>query len=755
MAVHEATFGCFCSHLNELVERVGNIAPGTPLPDSVGNIAPELRRDESMVIQALDLTNDAEFVRLLHAVATISEAHEVATEYMAGMVVWREALLPAEDAPTPVSHAVDALFGVTVLRLLLGVGCRSDSLADKTADRVCDSLAEIASSQLLHAVTRTAGLGSFGATADGTATAAQVRFGQRDVCDATAVDMAADELFSFHELYFPADSICFDGVVVAEVYSRILGVLSQQKLDWVMACFLRRLDTAVRMTAAKDKAPRLAHEAVEIVRALRYVRLGVHQLDYSIDFLTKIATLMEQQRIPMELKHELCALFAAVLERIPPDMRVNRSDDVKIGVDCSAWDAVVVRLYRKISEWAAKAKHVVPACRALAALLSALSTQSVGIGPIQQFGPSLIQMLVKNSADKALRSVMLASFRAIVKIRLSLPVKEEALLTLADHAEKGVMQLIALNFQTSPKDKEKKKSKEDNGMTATQLELLVEMAVLLGARDRGRASHTESAGLDFVIEKLIVPALNQKQQSGQTTEDMHLLFGLRTFVGICREYEAVFFKPSAELVVFTPRAIMEPRLQRYARKLGPQLSTLLSNKYSDLHKKVTQPDGKRLRRRDSEDLVSTEGKRPTEVEKISGPAQVTIALLQCIPRAVPLMPYEKMQKCIIALLVGTQKEVRDESVACLKRFVRLWPPLRVTIIKALCNLIVHHPDSGTENTNRIMLAARSLNMMVDVWTQMGNLTRSSGYDDGSVGTFHGIREDWAGSGQVSNPYLSS
>ena len=564
MAVHEATFGCFCSHLNELVERVGGAAPGTPLPDSVGSSAPELRRDESMVIQALDLTNDAEFVRLLQAVATISEAHAVANEYMEGMMVWREALLPVEDAPSPISHAVDALFGVTVLRLLLGPTC-SDALALK----VSDSVEEIASSQLLHAVTRSAGLGIFGATADASGAAVQVRFGQRDVCDATAVDMPANPLSSFHELHFPADSICFDSAVVAEVYARIIGVLSQQKLSSLTARFLPRLDTAVRMTAAKDKAPKLAHEAVEIARALRYARLGVQQLDYSIDFLTKIASLMEQQRIPMELKHELCALFAAVLERIPPDERVNRSDDDKNGVDCSAWDAVVVRLYTKIGEWAAKAKHIVPACRALAALLSALSTQSVGIGPIQQYGPSLIDRLVKNSADKALRSVMLASFRAIVKIRLSLPVRQEAMATLLAHAEDGVKRLVALNFGDL-KDKEKKKSKEDTSMTQAQLELLVEMAVLLGARDRGRASHTESAGLEFIIEGLIVPALSLKQKSGQKTEDMHLLFGLRTFVGICREYEAVFFKPSAELVVFTPTA-MDPRLQRYTFPLNPSI----------------------------------------------------------------------------------------------------------------------------------------------------------------------------------------
>jgi hypothetical protein len=34
MSVHEATFECFVAHLNELVERMGQAAPGTPLPDS-------------------------------------------------------------------------------------------------------------------------------------------------------------------------------------------------------------------------------------------------------------------------------------------------------------------------------------------------------------------------------------------------------------------------------------------------------------------------------------------------------------------------------------------------------------------------------------------------------------------------------------------------------------------------------------------------------------------------------------------------
>ena len=41
MAVHEATFECFVAHLNELVERVGYVAPGTPLQ----KLAPEEEDD--------------------------------------------------------------------------------------------------------------------------------------------------------------------------------------------------------------------------------------------------------------------------------------------------------------------------------------------------------------------------------------------------------------------------------------------------------------------------------------------------------------------------------------------------------------------------------------------------------------------------------------------------------------------------------------------------------------------------------------
>ena len=61
-----------------------------------------------------------------------------------------------------------------------------------------------------------------------------------------------------------------------------------------------------------------------------------------------------------------------------------------------------------------------------------------------------------------------------------------------------------------------------------QLDLLVEAAVLFGARDRGRATHAESSGLNFVIEQLVLPSLDRTQNSGQRTDEMQLQFGMMT-----------------------------------------------------------------------------------------------------------------------------------------------------------------------------------------------------------------------------------
>jgi hypothetical protein len=783
MAVHEATFECFVAHLNELVERVGYVAPGTPLPDSVqapvrrrsacpiptlvthaslarmpapnpssrGTLLPPMspcslslsltggsQADETatVTVHSLDLTNDAEFVRLLQAVATVAESQaDVLNSYIEGMMLWRDAQRGADDGPNPVYHAVEVLFGVTVLRILLVPSC-----AQELHDKASDSLEEIASSCLLLAVarTRTSGARSFvapGLDAAVAAAAVQMRFGQRDVCDATAIDTDADP-FSFHELYFPREGpMWFDSMVVVEVYARIIGVLSHTKLYSVTPRFLPRLDTAVRITVAKDKASRQTNEAVEIVRILRYVRLGVHQLDYSVDFLTKIATLTEQQRVPMELKHELCALLAACLERIAADQSVRRAvmtEDSSGGraeglpaAQTSAWDHVIARLYRKVNEWAAKPKHAGPACRALAALLISFSTDSYIKQLNEQNKQPLIQLLVKNCGDRSLRTVMLASFRAIV--RLSSPARGFANSKIVEDIELGLVQLECDSFRRQD-TKGKAKSKEDNSLTAAQLELLVETVVLYGARDRERTSHTESSGLNFVIEHLVVPSLNRTQESGQRTDDNQLLFGMRTFLGICREYEALFFKPGPEVIEFNPKVVMEPRLQRYARKLGPQLSALLTDYTTELTRNDQPP---------------------------ASAAQVAIALVHCMPRTIPLMPYEKLQKCLLTLIVGMQKEVREAAQACFLRFVRMWPPLRLTIVKALCETIVRHKDSGTSHdNNRILCAVRSLQDVVYEWTALGNFTRRTGYDDGSVGTFHGIREDWAGSAKNENWFVT-
>ena len=334
-----------------------------------------------------------------------------------------------------------------------------------------------------------------------------------------------------------------------------------------------------------------------------------------------------------------------------------------------------------------------------------------------------MQLLVKHSSDKAVRGVMLASICTLVKVRLSFPVRGFVDSGLVEIVERGLERLVAEIFRR-PDGKSKTKAKEKDEkctLTAAQLGMLVETVVLFGSRERGQASHMDCSGLNFVIEQLVMPSLNLAQDSGQRTDEMQLQFAIRTFIGICREYEALFFnKEAPEVAAFNPRGSMEPRLQRYARKIGPHVSTLLMH-YTD---KVVQQGHSR-----SEQL----------------PAQMVITLIECIPRAIPLMPYDKLQERLITQALGNLKEIRDAVLACFIRFVHLWPPLRTTIVRAFCEAIIRHKGSDAMRDNdRVLRAARGLRAIVDAWAVLGNFTRRAGYGDGSVGTFHGIREDWAG-----------
>ena len=697
--------------------------------------------DETMVVQSQDLTNNPEFLRLLQAIATVSESNsDIINAYIESMAVWREAQLAAADnleiGSRALSHVVEVLFGVTVLRTLLVPGC-----SDALQDRMSDQLEEIASSHLLQAVTRAA-VRSSGGQGAGAAPTVQMRFAQRDICDPTPATETGGHQFSVHELYFPKTTIWFDSMVVAEVSARIIGVLSHSKLASVTARFLSRLETAVRMTATKDKALRLTHESVEIVRALRYVRLGIQQLDYSVDFMTKIVTLMEQQRLSTELKHELCALLVACLERIPTDESMRQtvrrdgegtgSDHSSAVVGLRAWDRVVARTYQKVSEWAAKPRHLAASCRALAALVVSFSTEADGVQEHKhKLAQALVQLLVKNCSDRSLRGVLLASIRTVIKLRLSSHVRGFVDLGLVKAVEFGLVHLVAEIFRR-PDSKSKAKDREEGPvLTVAQLDLLVEAAVLFGARDRGRATHAESSGLNFVIEQLVLPSLDRTQNSGQRTDEMQLQFGMRTFIGICREYEVLFFSPgSPEVAAFNPKVLMEPSLQRHARKVGPYLSMLLTH-------------------------YSGELARQGSIQPESSLAQMVTTLVGCIPRAIPLMPYEKLQKCLIMLALGNVKEIRDAVLACFVRFVHVWPPLRSTIVRAFCDEIIRQQNSGaTRDNDRILRAVRNLKVIVDEWAMLGDFTRRPQYEDGSEGTFHGIRQDWAASAEGETSFLT-
>ena len=185
--VHRTAFECFVSRLNALLDSVASAAPGTPL---VPGSARQDRRDESMVMQALDITNDPEFARRRDAVAALAASAPGLTDaYLEGMLVWRDAQGVAHTGSEPVTDAAEVLFGSTVLRLLAEPAC-----FDALDPELSNTLEEIATSHLLRSIQR-AGLGASDAGAD-SARSSQRRFALRDVCS-----VGTDGSSPLHELH--------------------------------------------------------------------------------------------------------------------------------------------------------------------------------------------------------------------------------------------------------------------------------------------------------------------------------------------------------------------------------------------------------------------------------------------------------------------------------------------------------------------------------------------------------------------------
>ena len=663
--VHRTAFECFVSRLNALLDSVASAAPGTPL---VPGSARQDRRDESMVMQALDITNDPEFARRRDAVAALAASAPGLTDaYLEGMLVWRDAQGVAHTGSEPVTDAAEVLFGSTVLRLLAEPAC-----FDALDPELSNTLEEIATSHLLRSIQR-AGLGASDAGAD-SARSSQRRFALRDVCS-----VGTDGSSPLHELHLRAsDDIWLDCQVVAEVSARVIGILSERKLYAVAARFVPRLDAAVRGGGQNGGA-------VELVRSLRFVRLGIsgqEELDYSVQFFNQLLDILTEHRAEMDLKHELCFLITACMERVP--LKLLGAE----GMEWAGWEAVCNRMFRQTSEWSKKEKHMIPTLRAQSALLAAFTPESAFS---QLHGPSLISRAASSSVD---RGTAFASLLCIVRAASARPGHPDC----AQRVENCRAAVLSIVDQLHSYRGKGAVDHTDAG--GDQQSLLVELCATLGAQDyRPLARHDKSeldTSLDWLFERIVTPALGE-----QRTQES-ILFGLRIFVRVCRTFEMLTEEQNGG-----QKAAMEPRLLRHSRKLGPRLSALLQT---------------------------------------SAPA-VACSVLSCVPRAIP-MTYEKLREEIYSKLLkatGSDEGVREAASAALLRLLRVWPPLRSSLVQSLCDHMcsfVHTrlaalPEAG-DNDDGILSATSCLLSLIDEWSGIGMRVVTSEPE----AMLHAIRADW-------------
>jgi hypothetical protein len=424
------------------------------------------------------------------------------------------------------------------------------------------------------------------------------------------------------------------------------------------------------------------------------------QLRFSVDFLEKIAQVLEFAR-QVELKHELCALLTACMERMPTPWKTE--------LVYSDWDATVSRLYRTVEAWAAKAKHTVPAYRALAALLSVFiysgnSKQSV------RYGPGLIETLLKYCRDKTTRGAMLIAFQRVVSatVRSTLPGKASK--PLLPKIKQGLKQLVVDSFCDD-------KTRAETGET---LGFLVDIAVLLGSRDIVLGPHSTD-GLDFVMEQLVAPALSWPQ--GELDETCRILFGLRAFLQVCRSYEGEMFtqKPSEPRVaVHQPSPRMEPRLLRHARKMASLIPALLSRCVTEL---------------DRQSISASADAAPND--RYAGVVMVTVDLLKSIPLLCPGHGYSALQKIILKLSVHPDETICEEACAALIRLLRMWPPLRSTIVTSVSHNLL--TESVLRQSDWLIKRVEFVRFLVEEWVKLWG-----GVLDGNGATFHSITEEWVG-----------
>jgi len=396
------TFARFVNQLNWIISSitVAGSLDGSPSRSIVGR---------------LNLGSESTFGRLLRALVSLgTKSGPRATNAVIGELTrWRGKHLHAGGRENfALVCAVEILFCTAVLRLLVEPGCLTT-----LPQRLRNDLEEETSTQLVRRTNAQFEADNAQPSASIPKHLGSKRWGfsRPNICVAEGEGDKTN-----HPIANVLLGSWSDNDAVAELYARVLGLLSQRSVLAVTARFLPRLNASL----SPGQTGRHATQAVATVHMMRYVQLGIYseqQLEVSLDFLTKIANVMDVAR-SSERKHELCALLAACLERLPTKMAWES------GLNYCDWDAIVLRLFDKVKSWAAKAKHAIPCCRAMAALLAVFSdkgTQQMR-ELIAERGVETVQMLQKHCRDKATRGSMLVGLRCILASKLALVESEVA-----------------------------------------------------------------------------------------------------------------------------------------------------------------------------------------------------------------------------------------------------------------------------------------------------------------------------------------
>ena len=645
---------------------------------------------------SLELGGGTKFGRMLEALVllTSSKSAPLATNtVLEGVTRWRAEHIRDRvvgKSLTSLQYAVELIFCTTALRLLGSPGCISE-----LSQRLRDQLEEEISVRLLHSTLSEVDQHTSGSSSVPSHRQhfSRRRFFLQNIC----CTMGGGSEETCHLIEVQPDVPCSGSEAVSEMYSRILGVLSGGDMLTVTARFLPRLNTSI------SGGHNSRHEAVSMVYILRYVRLGIYsrqELKNSVGFLQKLSDVMELGHLPGELKHELCALFTACMERVPTKIAWES------GMDFEAWDSVILRIFNKIKgSWTSKTKHILPACRALAALLGAFSRANGEDSTLATLhGPDLVNMLLKHCRDKALRGGMLICLRRILASRVYPTDKVASVDNLVLLMQKGVGQVVDT-------------FREERADNFHDCERMIDFVVLLGTMT--------PSSLDFAMDFVVTPALQTSDDHG--SDNIVLVLAFRTFVGICQVYEHE--KYNTDQATRTRNsdwsgnsADTEPRLlNRLSRRVGSLMPVLLARCVADC-KAASHSTG-------------------TDVQHKYA-YQVAVAMLQCIPRAIPRMPRQDFQISVATLTLHTDADVRIAACAVMKRLLQLWPPLRAPIVSVTCDFLGMIAEREFSVLER---AARQLCELVGEWAVLGDRVPLT---EAAVSkTFHMISEEWAGEHQ--------